>query len=481
MTGSDKKQQGEKLNNRFKPFSATFLIVVVCFILCISMVSALDLDNKLKIPTLIKNLPITIGDKELIYNSIWGKYEPIEIVNWLGLGSTLFSGAITQHDETCGINCKSTMQIYLANDGILVDNIIFKTLQEDNSWIEQNVRGYQFSYWGISDDYETQCVELKEVCNEILNESYCYIPKECFQVKIGSHEGWINYNLGKKVKAGTYELKLNAQKKPSRTVDWIIKTNGKWLDSWATWGNISAGDDAEVILNSPADDEIAYVPTQTFNCSANISDGATIENMSLWTNESGSWDIRNTSTYNDNWTMISDLFGNSGNPELGLKIYTETNFAESIMTYWNNSGDFAYLKNEAGTIIYENITVENHWANFTYQLLPSTIYRIISATGVSYNQKDIGDGDSRETSQEGLFKIGSISASGNIFNIIKIKIGDYNLTTFSETWDTTISDTIIWNVQACDSDGDCGFATSNYTVILDTTSPAITVHLQAGL
>jgi len=128
------------------------------------------------------------------------------------------------------------MQIYLADDGILVDDIIFETLQDNGKWLEQNIRSYQFSYWGVIDDYETQCIELKEVCNETLNESYCYIPKECSEVKIGSHEGWVNYELGEIVKAGTYELKLDGQKKPSRTVDWIIKTNGEWLNSWATWG-----------------------------------------------------------------------------------------------------------------------------------------------------------------------------------------------------------------------------------------------------
>jgi hypothetical protein len=36
------------------------------------------------------------------------------------------------------------MQIYLADDGILVDDIIFETLQDDGSWVEQNIRSYQF-------------------------------------------------------------------------------------------------------------------------------------------------------------------------------------------------------------------------------------------------------------------------------------------------------------------------------------------------
>ncbi len=211
-------------------------VLLLLSLFCISFASALDIDN-IKTPINIeKDLSIIIGDKQIEYNPIWERYQPLEIKNMFGWGKTLFSGAITQHDDVCRIDCQSTMQIYLADDGILVDDIIFETLQDNGKWLEQNIRSYQFSYWGVIDDYETQCIELKEVCNETLNESYCYIPKECSQVKIGSHEGWVNYELGEIVKAGTYELKLDGQKKPSRTVDWIIKTNGEWLNSWATWG-----------------------------------------------------------------------------------------------------------------------------------------------------------------------------------------------------------------------------------------------------
>jgi len=39
----------------------------------------------------------------------------------------------------------------------------------------------------------------------------------------------------------------------------------------------------------------------------------------------------------------------------------------------------------------------------------------------------------------------------------------------------TISDGIIWNVQACDSDGDCGFAPANFTVLLDDEAPTINI------
>jgi len=77
--------------------------------------------------------------------------------------------------------------------------VIFKTLQKDESWIEQDVRSSKFSYWGDVSDYETQCIKLKEVCNENINGTTCSIPEECSQIKIGSHKGWINYNLGTRI------------------------------------------------------------------------------------------------------------------------------------------------------------------------------------------------------------------------------------------------------------------------------------------
>jgi hypothetical protein len=55
--------------------------------------------------------------------------------------------------------------------------------------------------------------------------------------------------------------------------------------------------------------------------------------------------------------------------------------------------------------------------------------------------------------------------------------GTNNATT---TLTKTISDTTLWNVQACDSDGDCSFASSNFTVTLDSIAPTIAVSSGNG-
>jgi len=87
------------------------------------MVSASLLDNKISFD---KVEDFRLDKKVIPYNNLWEKYSPIEIKSWLGLGKTLFKGALTEHTEVCGNdnNCFSTMEIYLPNDGTLVDDTI---------------------------------------------------------------------------------------------------------------------------------------------------------------------------------------------------------------------------------------------------------------------------------------------------------------------------------------------------------------------
>lgn len=211
-----------------------FLILLLGIFL-ISFTSASILDSKKIIDT--KTEAFTLDEKVIPYNDLWIKYKPLEINNLFG--KTKFSGAITQHTESCGINCFSTMEIYTSGDDALIDDVIFKTLQDDGSWIEQNIRSYQFYVRTggtqiLVDDYKTICED------KISLNGTTY--SECNRIKSGSHyeesPEWTQFNLGDKFKEGTYTIKLEGQKKPSRTVDWQIVTSGKILDEWAVWGGI---------------------------------------------------------------------------------------------------------------------------------------------------------------------------------------------------------------------------------------------------
>jgi len=76
------------------------------------------------------------------------------------------------------------------------------------------------------------------------------------------------------------------------------------LVSSSVWGSIGSGDDAEIVLNFPIDNNIELSNNVLFNCSANITGGAIITNMSLFTNESGIWEAKNT-------TILDTLFSNA--------------------------------------------------------------------------------------------------------------------------------------------------------------------------
>ena len=207
-----------------------FLIIGVFLLAIAPTVSAGFLDGKNSIDTKGQDYDMN-GDK-IKYNKIWEKYKPIEIKNFFG--KIKKQVALTEHTDFCGNDetCLSVMKIYQEEEGVLVEDIIFETLQ-DGSWVEEDIRWYQLQYTGMIDDYETQCTKGKPIYNGT-NESY--IPQTCKQIKVGSHEGLINYNLGDILPAGTYDLQLTGEKKPSRTVDWKITTEKKLLSSLAVWG-----------------------------------------------------------------------------------------------------------------------------------------------------------------------------------------------------------------------------------------------------
>lgn len=50
----------------------------------------------------------------------------------------------------------------------------------------------------------------------------------------------------------------------------------------------------------------------------------------------------------------------------------------------------------------------------------------------------------------------------------------------TQTWSRTITDTTLWNIEACDNNGDCWFAISNYTVFLDNVTPQVSIIYPAN-
>ena len=442
--------------------SLSFLIVLMLFIIAaaVPIASAMNIDNSQNSKNINSGESFSIGNKNIEYNPIWETYKPIEIKNMFGWGKTLFRGAITQHDDVCGIDCSSTMQIYLSEDSVLIDDVDFYTIKDDGSQIKQDVRSYQF-YVSSIDDSTLQ----------------------------GNEADGETYSLGTEMPAGNYKVKLNAEKKPSRTVDWVIKTNGETLNEWATWGNISLGDDGEVILINPSDNYTLHTLESTFNCSANITGGAELTNISLFDDSTGTWGIRDTQS------ISKTLY----NPDSNVN--TSNAFDEDYDTYaakliWS-SGTTDNHDNELGQIFgIRKVGTVNYKSQFAWGLGSMDTSSIV-ITLESYNGTEWAVEATNNTAVpsllvnrsvvldkyvEGLMikTVVSYSHSGSFTGFAStFKTYELNYNTlqmnYTNSFTQTISGTTNWNCQACDSDEDCGFATENRTVYLDTNTPIINI------
>jgi len=546
-----------------------------------------------------------------IDTSVYGKYEIRNSV--LGIPFLQLSKVadieLKANSDICGMNCFAEKEITLYNDGVLIDDIVFKTEQEDGSWIYQPIRSYQFKTWDnplsrIETSYKERCsgnytdeetdTFYPLVCEDVRTDTTIYyklidtyktvcvnpplakgeepvlningtIPQICSQVFDKQveqiYDGYTNYEMGEVVKAGDYNLRLEGEKKPSRTVDWIVKTNGIWTDEWAVWGNISAGDDAEVILNSPTDNAIAYNNPVTFSASAEVSGGATLTNVTLYNNISGTWEANGTTDLNSfDWTddivAYYKLDETSGTNVIdstdninGTNVGTATiNVTGKINTAYDFDGTSDYINANQNINANTNIYTLSSWINF--DSLDAALFSSDESNSeprgiqmASFGDGSVGiySGNVQYTSATGLITTNNwyyityilngtnskiyvngqnvLNASATFNNVNKALLigqrstsipsgfvngkmdeisifskaltsdevktlynnGDglaYNIgiaTSSTQTFSRTITDTTNWNTKWCDSDGDCGFAPANFTVLLDDEAPSINI------
>lgn len=213
------------------------LILVLLFpiflILSMNLVMSAEFDNSKSIIDVGKGQALTIGNKELAYNSLWEKYKPIEIKNWYGLGETLMTGAITKHTSQCANDCSSEMQIYIANDGVLIDDVKFYTIEYETINEYGNVCIDKLNPNGdiVSKDCKNRVISSYEKEKERYEQSI-----RNYKIYIKKSNSWQEYNIGEITQAGNYEVKIDGNKRPDRVVDWQIISQGKIIDDWAVWG-----------------------------------------------------------------------------------------------------------------------------------------------------------------------------------------------------------------------------------------------------
>lgn len=125
-----------------------------------------------------------------------GNYGRVTIKDWFGL-LNLTELELKKNTDVCLIECSAEKEIIMYQKGSLIDDIKFETINWDNSRTKEPIRDYQF--------YIKQGNRIKE------------------------------YNLGDEVEPGTYTVILEGRKSPLKKVDWIIQSQGEWIDDWAIW------------------------------------------------------------------------------------------------------------------------------------------------------------------------------------------------------------------------------------------------------
>jgi hypothetical protein len=394
----------------------TFFIFALFFI---SLTSAGLLSNDLIEQPAVKGEQIIIGEDTLSYTSIWEKYPPVKIEDGLIFKEKVLDGAITKHDEFCGVDCLSEFTLVTYTESVLIEDIKFYTLEENGVTLdkprEENIRYYNLS--------------IKE------------------------KEEWIPYYLGTTLPAGTYEVKLMGSKKPSRSVDWIIKTQDVTIDSWATWGATIGigGVTASVNLLSPSNGYSQFLNSVTTSSFANVTDGSSLANVTLWSNSTGTWGARNTTNLLTHGVMYTNLtqFGvnSGGSYVLITTYYLNAQYITNVTAEMKSSSNTGtgYL-----TFVYNDTTTSNS-GTLDY------------GTGYTAGTFNNSNPYKKVSKIEVYGKSNSGTNTQYINNTIAYGFNASTTYTASYTNYYNKNTTTLWNMRYCDTDGGCGFSSSNYT------------------
>jgi hypothetical protein len=222
-----------------------------------------------------------------------------------------------------------------------------------------------------------------------------------------------------------------------------------------------------VTLNSPADGNISYTNIVTTSETASVTGGATLVNITLYDNSTGTWGARNTSSL----IYGNYLINNNTQVDLGTAIGTGNYFIKN----------FSFGKNfNLSTINNEIYQLGSCFYQFNYANGSKVNSTSCSHTTSTWKACSYSNPNANELLNNVVLWCGGKSGTGYTFSERNdaFNVSIYNQTTFTQTFTNTYpsGSNILWNVQACDSDGACGFAISNRTFSLDKVAPAIVIN-----
>lgn len=260
-------------------------------------------------------------------------------------------------------------------------------------------------------------------------------------------------------------------------------------------GIVSAGT-VTVTLNTPADDSVWY-NNQVDMESTSSTDATSINNISLWTNESGTWELKNTtqntrptSTNDHNVSMSSFA---SGGEAIGVKIIPNADINVShVVKYAGSGGTRVRIYDENGTLM--ATTTDLSGSTFTISggvvLSSGRLYAVmIDASGSSFDKwygtttTPISDANLTWQYGAGNAEYPFSNISNNLYGIDQIKVSDNPVSSYTGNITRTYNagDSILWNIQACDDEGSCSFANSNFTFFVDNDEPVFAINYPSAI
>jgi hypothetical protein len=390
---------------------------------------------------------------------------------------------LNENSDICGgdNNCYANFQTEVLEKSSMVDNFNFynkQTMELDS------VRWYRLEYWGEKIEPEINCED-----SGIKNESGSGNLWTCSEREVNNGEDWIIFNEGDEFEIGNYTWRVVASKPTWKEIEWTFEINGIETTEWSTWGAVG-GANSWVNLTNPSNGGIATSNPVTFNATINLIGGGYLHNASLWNNFSGVWNRNQTinlfNTYKDEEGLTLGL--GSETAMYGIKFTANQDvMLVNVTRYAGSTPTRCMLKNTDGTVALAVGIFVGEDCNLNYQLTSGTAYRImLNATG-SYTNANAGSpaypraGSSGNiTYTTGINSVGGEDATSWSTALGNLTLVKQFLNLTNQSIIANITKSGVWNIQGCDSDGACGFATSNFTLLLDTTAPQIVMNYGNG-
>lgn len=237
------------------------------------------------------------------------------------------------------------------------------------------------------------------------------------------------------------------------------------------FANVASAGTITNTLNSPASGSTQYTNLVTLNATGSTT--ATLVNMTLYDNSTGNWGARNTTSYG------TGFFGNFYSQQVYPALYADSiNFTNYTGTKVPNIT--FYMRDGSLDTGSAYASISWHYTNGT--VLFGTNQTVAHTHSTAWTIVTVANPyPSEPLSRIGLWTGGTggtaIGEIGNFSYTYNITGASNNV--FTNTYSSGAN--IKWNVQACDSDGACGFAPSNYTFTVDSTPPTITVNYPTSI